>query len=51
MQTCQRHSDILARSVILKRYVGLRIFMGDAKMGDAGFGSTPLSLASKDPQN
>jgi hypothetical protein len=51
MQTCQRHNDTWARSAILKRYVGLKIFMGDEKRGDAGFGFTPFIFASKDTQN
>jgi hypothetical protein len=36
---------------MLKRYVGLRIFMGDVKRGDAGFGFTPFIIARKDTLN
>jgi hypothetical protein len=51
MKTNPPHKGIWERSAILKRYVGLRIFMADVKRGEADFGFTPLIFASKDAQN
>ena len=51
METSSPHKDIWEQSAILKRYVGLRIFMADVKRGEADFGFTPLIFASKDTQN
>jgi len=51
MPVLQRHSGTWVRSAILKRYVGLRIFMGESRRGDPFcFLPRPSWLVGKDIQ-
>ncbi|VTR66682.1 hypothetical protein DESC_500066 [Desulfosarcina cetonica] len=47
MNNSPRHSDTWARSVILKRSDGLKIYMADAKRVDPDYGFTQLNHLHK----